>query len=389
MKPEINVSVDEFTIVLHPEDEFTLKKWVLNATQMIHSFEEKSGIIHLFGKRNILERPPQGYKTAYTYGEHPFYFAIGFHESYVKMGVIIKFSALAWSFYQTFYLNRFEQEIHVFQFVQNIQCEDLYTVRLSRFDLAIDYLNFDIEVDSLYKDLTSEPKLMVIKNINNRINNSVISGMVANNVSNTMYIGSRKRNVNILLRVYDKKIEQIETNGYFLKEALAYQSWIRFEVVFKGKYAHQITDSLMDITKFELYQNYLINLFLEKYQFYQVNNDELILHPISDILFKALKSETLDQTLYSPRPINNDLVSSLLYIIKGSGLFPILYKVEQIWGDDQIELLFEFIYYIYKSRFNPNNDHRAWLEKNNKTLKTVPFEEILELVNKLIDRRNK
>lgn len=385
MYPEINVSVDEFTIVLHPESDFDLKEWTLYSAEIIHVFEEKSGVIQLFGERNKLDRPPQGYKTAYTYGAHPFYFAIAFHENYVKMGVIIKFSALAWSFYQQFYLDQFKQDIHVFQFIQTVQCKDLYLVRLSRFDLAIDYLNFEVEVDSLYKDLTSEPKRLIIKNINNRINNSVISGLMKNNVNNTMYIGSRKRNVNTLLRIYDKKLEQIETNGYFLKQALEYKSWIRFEVVFKGNYAHQITDRLNDIINADLYENYLINLFLEKYQFYQVKNDELILHPISDVLFKILKKEIPDKTLYSPRPSNNDLVANLLYIIKGSGLLPILYKVEQIWGNDQINLLFEFIYYIYKNQFNPNNDHRRWFEKNSNTLREDTFADILNSTFELMN----
>ena len=45
----------------------------------------------------------------------------------------------------------------------------------------------------------------------------------------TFYIGSRKENSQLLLRVYNKKAEQINTNGFRLNEALECENWLRLE----------------------------------------------------------------------------------------------------------------------------------------------------------------
>ena len=245
MKSELNILVDEFTLVLQPNHiDFELNQWPSVALDMIKEFEVKSRITEIFGKRMKLDRSPQGYKIAFKYGKHSFYFAVAFHDKHVRMGIIVKFSALSWRFFQKLYLDKFDKNIQVYQLLSDIRSDNVYNIRLSRFDLAIDYINYDFSVDNLYKALTARPRILLIKNANNRINNSNVSEVLTNNIINSIYIGSRKRNINILLRIYNKKLEQIETNGYYLANALECKSWTRFEIVFKGIYAHQITEKL-------------------------------------------------------------------------------------------------------------------------------------------------
>ncbi|EKC59164.1 replication initiation factor family protein, partial [human gut metagenome] len=69
-----------------------------------------------------------------------------------------------------------------------------------------------------------------------------------NLVTESIYIGSRAENAQSLLRVYDKKSEQISNNGFRLDEALQCDSWVRFEASYRGNYAHQITEQLEHIT---------------------------------------------------------------------------------------------------------------------------------------------
>ena len=77
------------------------------------------------------------------------------------------------------------------------------------------------------------------------------------------------------MRIYDKIIEQIETNGFRNAEALACSSWIRFEAVFKGKYAHAIAEEFL---KYNMDTNdlkkYIAQMIGQKYRFYDTTKNE-------------------------------------------------------------------------------------------------------------------
>ena len=55
------------------------------------------GLFATAGYVNTPSSPPQGYTVAYQYGDNPFYFAVAYHPSHPKMGVIVKFSAYSWA----------------------------------------------------------------------------------------------------------------------------------------------------------------------------------------------------------------------------------------------------------------------------------------------------
>ena len=60
----------------------------------------------------------------------------------------------------------------------------------------------------------------------------------------TVYIGSKKENTKALCRIYDKRLEQINKNGFRLDEALACDDWTRFEISYRGTYAWQCAEQL-------------------------------------------------------------------------------------------------------------------------------------------------
>ena len=46
-----------------------------------------------------------------------------------------------------------------------------------------------------------------------------------------------------------KRKEQLCNNGFRMKEATKCKDWTRFEVSYRGDYAHQITDQIIDSIK--------------------------------------------------------------------------------------------------------------------------------------------
>ena len=68
------------------------------------------------------------------------------------MGIILKFSASALSHYKATYQDYYSELIDVHNIAQLLYV-DYYDLRLSRIDLAVDYFNYPMSVNSLYQGL--------------------------------------------------------------------------------------------------------------------------------------------------------------------------------------------------------------------------------------------
>lgn len=137
----IIIGIDQFTLILQPTIDFEFDEWVDIAHEMINEFLERSLLIKLYGKfsKNTSQNP-QGYNTCYSFDNVPFYLVIGYHSFQPSMGVIIKFSAHAWADYQDEYKQNIGQTINIQTFLQSIQ-SNIYSMRLSRVDLCVDFIN--------------------------------------------------------------------------------------------------------------------------------------------------------------------------------------------------------------------------------------------------------
>lgn len=103
---------------------------------------------------------------------------------------------------------------------------------------------------------------------------------------------------------------------------------------------------------------------MDKYRFVDIDTNEYT-DFTSDLLDVANNSSY--SSLRHEAPTNNSLTNSIRYIIKGSGLFAVLFKIENIWGEEAIEEFFEnliAIYDIEKEEFYKDYKIRAWLKKN-------------------------
>ncbi|MCL8496231.1 replication initiation factor domain-containing protein, partial [Apilactobacillus sp. F1] len=259
--------------------------------------------------------PPAGYSIAYTFGNNPFYFAVAYHPKNPNMGIVCKFSAYAWSEYCSNWSYLFNRRMDIKKFA-DLTNVDGYISRFSRVDFSVDYQNFDTTVDQIYSSINKGE--IEIRNHKGIKNNSKTNGFFQDEFQ-TFYIGSRKKNSRLFLRVYDKKIEQLENPSFRYEEALNVDSWVRFECVFKSKYAHDITDMLreeVDDSEDSL-MAFIAGKLLEKYQFFNVKEDNQI-----EFTSELVKIYDTRNTEYSQlrieNPRNSDLMQSINYIVLNS-----------------------------------------------------------------------
>lgn len=142
-------------------------------------------------------------------------------------------------------------------------------------------------------------------------------------------------------------------------EAKLADDWIRFEAEFKGSYAHQLTEAIRNCKTDEDLKNTIINSILNRYSLYYTksNKPHLTTRMMTELLDKN------DFQFISPSPRLNKLEQSLDYLMESSGLFPVLWKVDQVWGNDTSIELIKFLIDSYKDKFKPNQDHIFWVSK--------------------------
>ena len=102
-----------------------------------------------------------------------------------------------------------------------------------------------------------------IRNHSERKNNSEITGYEVDGEASTFYVGSKRTGTRLFMRVYNKQAEQIVKKGFRLEEALNTKTWVRFEAVFKGDYAHQLTEIIDNIEEKDI-PNLIVDKFTEK-----------------------------------------------------------------------------------------------------------------------------
>lgn len=361
----IELGVDEITVVLQllKSDKSLLGEndWTDIAENLIWNFEKKSDIVTVFGDKRLGRDTPSGYTVSYTYGEHPFYFAVAYHEYRHDMGIVVKFSAQSLDYY----LN--ETGLKVYQFLQNISCQR-YSHRLSRIDLTADYIDEDIDITGIYQTLMDGTTALFREQENKRTGEMQLrnvpmnyEGYLKKTEVPTIYIGSMKSTAR--LRIYDKKREQIEKKGTKLEKALKCNNWIRFEAMMRHEYAHQISEELMRIKTDSEYLNLIAVIITQKYRFMETDEDG-VRNPAeyTQLLLDCISSQQFQ--LKSVSTENYELANSIAYIFYGSGIMQTLYKLKAIWGAYAVIEIMEYMLEVLETDFKPNDNCRYWLSKN-------------------------
>ncbi len=363
----LEIGVDEITLVFqlsrNRKSVLGVRDWDSVAEELLEEFVKRAGFLSVFGDKEKEEKAPEGYKIAYKYGSHPFYFFFAYNPYYPDMGIIVKFSAQALDYYVE------ATGLEVYRFMQKVIYPD-YTIRLSRIDLTADYIDEDINITRIYQNLM-DGRISVFREYTSKKTGKLeykkvsmgYSGFLKEQDVPTIYIGSVQSDSR--LRIYDKKCEQIENKGTKFDKAVRCKNWVRFEGVFKHEYAHQISEQLFNISSDDEYLNLIALVLVQKFCFMtidkktgkaDVNTDytQMLLDAINNKSFK----------LKAPSTRNYSLMCNIDYIFKGSGIMNTLYKVEEIWGVEAAAYLLEYMAEYLTDEFEPSNDCLLWLRKN-------------------------
>lgn len=380
----LHVDVDELTIVIQPNED-TIGEWPNYwnqiAKELSEIIAEKLSLPSLFGEMIREQISPQGYTVSYSFENMPYFLRIAFHEDYLKMGIIIKFSASALSLYKQAYENSYRETIGVYEILKNLD-EPYWNMHLSRIDFCADYFNFPLSVSDIYNNLKSE-KFKIINYKGNR-NHTKMSALEIDTEAKTITIGSRKKGSNSFLKIYDKLTEQLENIGRYAQLAQQFQSWVRFEVTFRGQYAKQLTKLILSLPSRDMLQQFIANKIIEKYCL--IDTEMRQLTEYSEAL---IKFSTVAPPLVATSPRNNQLMQSIHYTLKGSGFFPMLEKVKQIWGIPAVTILLKRLLFEYEYNYKPNEDVNIWLKKNAPELQVLEFETYLDsIIEIFIDKQS-
>ncbi|WP_407723320.1 replication initiation factor domain-containing protein [Ruminococcus sp. JL13D9] len=204
----IEAGIDQVTIVLLAHDDVLNNKnhrWRDIASEIILEVEESLNLIDILGEKSLMKKAISGYSIGYTYGNHDFSFAIYYHHQYARMGVLVKFSAQALAYYQG------QTNLYVYEVLQKMQSQ-IYEVRCSRIDIALDFINEGINITEIQNQYNNkELKIMVMRERNRKIEQIAkshsIHGITEGSEFQTIYLG--KRDSPLYMRIYDKKHEQI------------------------------------------------------------------------------------------------------------------------------------------------------------------------------------
>lgn len=358
----MEIGIDELNFVLQPVhedvgDDLGLFTWPDIATHLIGAAADALGFGAVFGPARELSKRPAGYGEALTYGCHGFYLAAAYNPGSPSQGVLFTFSAQALAWWR----ERTDRE--VWELMQLVQRQDLYTVRVSRIDLTADFLDEGMRVQAIYDDLLSGDLIGQRRQIGKggtvqlRAWDWKPRGYFSNGEARTVYLGSQAKNTGGFLRVYDKRSEQIETKGAHLDKAQACADWVRLEARLSGKNAHSFGYELERCASTDEMKHLIAHVFTDRYTFRDTASGTLA--PWSASL-AAVAGNPSAVLLSVPSTRNHDLAAKLDHVADSSGLISLLHRVRGIWGDDAPELIMAYLLAFADGRA-PTRETRAWV----------------------------
>lgn len=356
----LKTSVDELTVVLQAtvKDKLNLetnKDWQKLANEIIEVFSKKTDLVSVFGDQQEASKCPEGYDVGWNFGEHSFYFCIAYNSSNYSMGIIVKFSAQALAYY----LKASKKE--VYSFLQSIQ-SDKYTFRLSRCDIDVDFLDEKFTPTKIFNDLKHEKVLIYYQKkkkdklifVRKKVK---LQGFAVDKEVPTAYLGAVSSDSQ--LRIYDKKLEQVQRRGAKLNYVLKYDSVVRFELALKHDLAHNLTDMLLKVNTEKELNDLVLSIFLQKFYFKRARTNKPTLYT------KKMQKALSDKQSYLLGHVNadNDILRRFQYLLYESGTISTLFKIMAIWGYDDLDQAVDYIK-SFVQNWNINDDCRYWLAKH-------------------------
>lgn len=371
----VTSKIDEMSLVFSPENVDSLETWQKQARLIFRDIEDIMQFDTVFGEASKSGKGFAGYTTIYTYNADPvFLLQVCYNEEFPKMGVYIHFSGRAFGKYLS------ELDLLASEVIQKFkEIEDYHAgnAHISRIDVALDFIDEGLEAPEIYNNLVDEKERLVDKN--NRKNRSKISAVVNDQRVNTIYVGSKKKNTRLLMRIYDKKLEQInkahQASHYLIAKNC--NDWIRFEASFRQNYARQIGEELSKLTTKEELSGFLFDIFCEKYRFYDSFREEYTNLTKVMLAYADGFADVLD----SRQAQESSLEVSINYLCKGAGLMPSLAKIEAFYGQKGIKDFFEYLLEYYEMIYEIKQDTHYYIVNHTndyQARKKYPWRELAE-----------
>ena len=224
MKAIKNIKIDQIRFTI-PINESFLKD--TDEPNVIKAINRYFKFKLLFDEPVIKPTGKNGYTNSILWGasEQGGLISVMYNPARVDMGVLIDFTATGKYLYESIcQLNGID-----------VNWRNIITVIYQRFkghatriDVAIDLINYGYSVTSIYEKLKSG-EYVFINPIKQRINFNRIQYIGRSDEINTIYV-----------RIYNKKLEQMNKKGIFHSLAINCNDWVRVEGEFKNRECHNI-----------------------------------------------------------------------------------------------------------------------------------------------------
>lgn len=356
----LETSIDELTLVLQARVEKKRKfkdptDWQKEAELMIVEFNYLAQLSSIFGHQHVEENVPEGYTDGYTFGDHSFYFCVAYSLEHYSMGIIVKFSGQALASYLE------KSKIEVYEFLRKIKSEK-YSFRLTRCDIDCDFENVKFSPTTIFKSIkngTIQPYYEKEKNGKKFLvkKNCKLQGFAVGKEIPSCYLGAVSSSSQ--LRIYDKKLEQVQKRGTKLSYFLQFDSVVRFELVLKHELAHNFTNLLLAVKDKKGLSDLILSVMLQKFYFKRVKTDRPVNY--TKLMIDALTDN--QPHLMGHVNVDHSLPVLFEYLLNGSGTIPTLYKIYHLWGEENLD---DSLAYIKSTVINwkVNEGCKAWLKKH-------------------------
>lgn len=370
----IDVKVDEFRVTI-PFDYKIVGMNEFYIDSIVDAIEREMSFEKIYGHRKKLVGGKDGYDTVIAWGiNEKDYIYLMYSILNPNMKFSLKFGGRALAIYLRQYKYLFNEDISVYEILKRLDFNFsqkidgvLERVRLSRLDIAIDLIDENLVVNDLYQRIISR-KVLVQNKRNSFID--IQRNMGKGIKTETMYFN--KRSSNSFLRIYDKKIQQIDTKGIDFHTAINCKSWTRFECELKHEYAHSMTYNIIDSEDRQQFLDLLIKAFCDCFKFKKItgyNGDREILEDTD--FYSNIKSLVDDHSkvLYSPvRKHLSDFEEKYMNLFD-NGTMSYFQMFKMAYGDDELEELFEQIKADLKTdKVKLNDKHLKMVDSNKNTL---------------------
>lgn len=347
--------IDEFSVLIRVKKEnydSDYFEWYKVANKIIDEIVDLLDIERYIGKKDDSSAGLQSYNVSFKYGqEAPVY--VGYHNMLPIQGLLFRFTSSSLEYIEE---PNYKVIQKIFDYVSNIEYLECH---LTRVDLAIDFIDSSYNLNAIAKNLESGK--YEVRGNNNRLNKST-KKIIVNPESGceTIYLGSRKSGSPAMLRIYDKKAEQVQTGGKYYSYALSIESWLRFEAEFHKEYSKQIGEKIRLISSDEEYHNLICQMFCERYNFIVQKTGNYT--KFTEEMRKGI--DTKYGELFSEnREIDNLAKKKEYFILGDSGLQSLLYLIREGQGEEELYKFIEDVVSYQINDYEPSEKNKRIAEE--------------------------